>query len=417
VEQIAVPTLLVGGWRDIFPEAMVRAFERIDAPRRLLVGPWLHTAPDVSPFARVDYLEQLAGFFGHWLRGDAEPGPAHVTFYVQGGGWRHERTWPVPGDELRLFLGEGGTLARDASPTESAVPYVGDPTVGVQAGLWDPLGTGLGLPLDQGPDDLRSLTFTSEPLLEPIEITGSPAAALRVLLDTGDDVLLVVKLCEVSPDGRSSLVTTGWLRGAHRVSHERPEAIPRDQALDYCVRLWATSYRVTAGSRLRVSVACADFPRIWPMSTNPSLRLVTGGSDASSVALPVAAPSGLSAPDPVAPDPDVNRMPGLIGYEPRWTIERDLAADAVAVRTGVRLEVHTPGRDGSAVFDHLATARVAREHPDAASVKGETRIACRTPAGAFVEVETETRLTGSGAVLTGEVRSDGDLVFERRWEV
>ena len=110
-------------------------------------------------------------------------------------------------------------------------------------------------------------------------------------------------------------------------------------------------------------------------------------------------------------------MPALIGYEPRWTIERDLAADAVAVRTGVRLEVRTPGRDGSMLLDHLATARVARDHPEEASVRGETRIACRTPAGAFVEVETETLLTGDGASLTGEVRSDGDVVFEKGWEV
>ena len=417
IEQIRIPTLLVGGWRDLFPEAMVRAYERIDAPRRLLVGPWLHTPPDVSPFVKVDYLEELAGFFGHWLRGDVDPALPDVTFYVQGGGWRHERSWPVPGEELRLFLDVAGALGTEASVTESTVAYVGDPTVGLQAGLWDPLGTGLGLPLDQGPDDLRSLTFTTEPLTEDVEITGSPEADLRLVLDAAEDLTLVVKLCEVTPDGRSLLVTTGWLRGSHRTSHERLAPIAHGEVLEYRVPLWATSYRLPAGSRLRVSVACADFPRIWPTPTNPRLRLRTGGPGGSSVAIPVATPSGFSGPDPVEPDPDVDRMPALIGYEPRWTIERDLAADAVAVRTGVRLEVRTPGRDGSMLLDHLATARVARDHPEEASVRGETRIACRTPAGAFVEVETETLLTGDGASLTGEVRSDGEVVFEKGWEV
>jgi hypothetical protein len=33
-----------------------------------------------------------------------------------------------------------------------------------------------------------------------------------------------------------------------------------------------------------------------------------------------------------------------------------------------------------------------------------------------VEVETGTLLTGHGADLRGEVRSDGDVVFERTWE-
>jgi hypothetical protein len=317
---------------------------------------------------------------------------------------------------MRLFLGAGGALGPEAAAAETAIPYAGDPTVGVQAGLWDPLGTGLGLPLDQGPDDLRSLTFTSDPIPEAIEITGSPVADLRLVLDAGDDVTLAVKLCEVTADGRSSLVTTGWLRGTHRRSHEQPEPIPLDEALEYRVQLWATSYRLAAGSRMRVSVACADFPRIWPTPVNPRLRLLTGGSGGSSVSLPVAQPSGLSAPEPGEPDPDVNRMPALIGYEPRWAIERDLAADAVSVRTGVRLEVHTPGRDGSLLLDHLATARVARDRPDEATVRGQSRIACRTPAGAFVEVETETLLTGDGADLHGEVRSDGDVVVERRWE-
>jgi hypothetical protein len=416
VERIAVPTFLVGGWRDLFPEAMARAYERIGAPRRLLMGPWLHTAPDVSPFVRVDYLEELAGFFGRWLRGEPGPGTPEVTIYVQGGGWRHERTWPVPGEQQQLFLRADGTLGRERPAVESAVEYAGDPTVGTHAGLWDPLGTGLGLPLDQGPDDLRSLTFTSEPFPEAVEITGSPAALVQLAVDEGDELTLVVKLCEVSPDGRSSLVTTGWLQGSHRASHERPHEIPHGEVLEYHVPLWATSYRIAPGSRLRVSVACADFPRIWPTRTNPRIRLVAGGGAASSVVIPVATPTGLAAPEPPEPDPAVDRAPATIAYEPRWTIERDLVADTVSVRTGVRLELRTPGRDGTMSLDHLATARVARSRPDGATVRGETRIECRTPAGALVEVETETLIAGDGAALTGRVLGDGYPVFDRRWE-
>ena len=150
IEQIRIPTLLVGGWRDLFPEAMVRAYERIDAPRRLLVGPWLHTPPDVSPFVKVDYLEELAGFFGHWLREDVDPALPDVTFYVQGGGWRHERSWPVPGEELRLFLDVAGALGTEASVTESTVAYVGDPTVGAPGGTLGSPRDGSGPPARPG---------------------------------------------------------------------------------------------------------------------------------------------------------------------------------------------------------------------------------------------------------------------------
>jgi predicted acyl esterase len=37
-ERIQVLTFLIGGWGDLFPEGMVRAYERIAAPRKLLMG-------------------------------------------------------------------------------------------------------------------------------------------------------------------------------------------------------------------------------------------------------------------------------------------------------------------------------------------------------------------------------------------
>jgi putative CocE/NonD family hydrolase len=418
VEQIGVPALLVGGWRDLFPEAMPRAFERIGAPKRLLVGPWLHTAPDVSRFVKVDYLDELGAFFDHWLRGGPDPLAPPVTFFVQGegGGWRHEQTWPVPHEQRLLFLESEGRLSSEPPARESTVEYVGDPTVGTCAGLWDPLGTSLGLPLDQGPDEQRSLTFTSEPLSEALEITGSPVASLRIALDEGDELTIVAKLSEVLPDGRSSLVTTGWRQAGHRTSDELREPIPVHEVLDYRVPLWATSYRVGAGSRLRLSLACADFPRIWPTRTNPRIRVVAGGEGAAAVALPVATPSGLEAPDPPQPDPAVDRAPGTVAYEPRWTIERDLAEDAVTVRTGMRWTLATPGRDGRMTVEHMATAMVARERPDAATVRGETSMDMRLPTGAHVEVTAASVISGNSISLSGRVEMDRSVVFERRWQ-
>ena len=365
VEQIAVPTLLVG-WRDLpgGDGACLRADRGSPAAP---VGPWLHTAPDVSPFVRVDYLEELAAFFGHWL-GETRPRQHEVTFYVQGGGWRHERAVARARQGAAALPGRGRTSARRRR-AESPVAYVGDPRSASRraSGIRSAPASAAARP---GPDDLRSLTFTTEPLPEAIEITGSPEARLALVLDGGDDVSVVVKLCEVTPDGRSSLVTTGWLRGSHRNSHDRPEAIPHGEALDYRVPLWATSYRLRGGSRLASAWRARTSRASWPTPVNPRLRLLTGGEGASSVVLPVADAVGLRGVDPTEPDPDVNRMPGLIGYEPRWTIERDPRGRRRRVQDGRGLEVQTPGRDGSLLLDHLATARVARAHPDEASVRG-----------------------------------------------
>src|SRR5262249_13126818 len=154
-------------------------------------------------------------------------------------------------------------LAPQASANEGTLTYRGDPTVGLTAGAF-PVESGLGLALDQNPDDLRSINFTSEPLEAQLEITGRPEATLHVALDEGEDVNLVAKLCDVAPDGASALITSGWLKASHRLSHEEPSAPPAGAFVPYSILASATSYRISRGHRMRLSIACADFPRIFP---------------------------------------------------------------------------------------------------------------------------------------------------------
>ena len=74
-ERITVPSFLIGAWRDIFPEAMVRAYERVKGPRRLLMGPWMHEMPDLAGFAQVDYLAEMMRWWDCWLKGVANGVP------------------------------------------------------------------------------------------------------------------------------------------------------------------------------------------------------------------------------------------------------------------------------------------------------------------------------------------------------
>jgi putative CocE/NonD family hydrolase len=419
LELIDVPTFLIGGWRDLFPEAMTRAYEQIQAPRKLWMGPWLHVAPDSSRIVPVEYLPEMCRWFDRFMReernGIEEEPP--VTLYVQGeGDWKHEREWPIARTQERTFYLAAGSALLDAPPeTEQSIPYVTDPTVGVQAGLWDPKGTGLGLPLDQRPDDDRSLSFTSEPLLETLEISGSPEATLTAAVEEGKDTNLVVKLCDVAPDGFSTLVTSGWLKGSHRFSHERPEPLPDDELVDVPVPLWATSYRLAAGHRLRVSVSCSDFPRIWPTRTNPRIRLATGGEHRSSIRLPVVPSGGAEGPTPTPADPTTNRARLTHESAPVWRIERDIAAGATSVVLGDRSVMTTPGRDGKVVFDQLVRATVTVDTPGGAVLQAKTRFELDMPAGGRAVVVAESRVTLDGFVLVGHVEIDGVLVFEKLW--
>src|SRR5690606_9925880 len=81
-------------------------------------------------------------------------------------------------------------------------------------------------PMDQRPVENRPdvLLFTSEPLSEPVEVTGRIRARLFVGSDC-PDTDFTVKLTDVYPDGRSMLVTDGIRRASLRKSFSKPEPL------------------------------------------------------------------------------------------------------------------------------------------------------------------------------------------------
>ena len=121
-------------------------------------------------------------------------------------------------------------------------------------------------PTDQRKAEARSLTFTSEPLPEDLEVTG-PVKAVLHAKSSAVDTDWVVRLSDVYPDGRSILIVDGILRARYRDSLSEPSLIAPGRAYRYDVDLWATSNVFKAGHRLRVSVTSSNFPR-WDRNLN-----------------------------------------------------------------------------------------------------------------------------------------------------
>jgi uncharacterized protein len=399
IDRIEVPTFLVGGWRDLFPESVTRAFERIAAPKRLLIGPWLHVQPDVAAREPVDWLPMLLSFWDEHLRGLAATHDPPVLAFVQGGGWRSTQSWPPPGTEDRTLhpAAEGRLAPQPAGGTDD---YAGTPVVGVTGGQWDTLGTGMGYPLDQGPDDLRSLTYTTEPLDGALEVAGSPEAVLELeRLDGATPFDVVAKLVDVAPDGRAELVTTGWARSRGGTT---------------AITLWATAWALAPGHRLRLSISCADFPRVWPDPAPARLRLDRARS---SLRLPVA-PAGIG--DPVEPPKPVpaaaaERYPWTIAGAPVWTVEHDALHDGVAVTLGGGETMRLP-EGGTLALRQRGTARVEAVRPDAASVKCEVTIEIASPGGEYVVVEARSRAWRDRNLYDARVTVDGQTLLDRSWQ-
>ena len=73
IEDISAPTFFLSGWRDLLCQGMLHAYERCRAPKRLLVGPWSHAAPDLVPEAQYDWLRELRLWWDEWLKDSEQP--------------------------------------------------------------------------------------------------------------------------------------------------------------------------------------------------------------------------------------------------------------------------------------------------------------------------------------------------------
>jgi hypothetical protein len=406
ISEIATPTFLIGGWRDLCSEGIVNAYSQIRAPRKLLMGPWGHVAPDAAPRAPVDYLSEMCTWWGRWLRSDGNSAGADrpvTVFDLASGAWRSESSWPPPAARERVWwLGENGRLDTSSSAGAAELDYVADPTVGIGSGRWEWTGS----PLDQGEDDLRSLVFTSEPLAETLEIAGAPRAALFVSLVEGEEANIVVRLCDVSPRGRSELITSGWLR----------HVAPGGQVVELDVPLWATAYSLVPGHRLRLAVSCADFPHIWPTLTNPRVRVFLSGTRASSVALPVL-PSGEQAVTVSLADPQRHEAEPSAGLEsaPLRRVERDLVADAVSATLGDRTVLVPASQEGRLRLVRRSRAVVSAAKPETARVDVEVKSSIVSPAGDIAKITVRGSVAATGFVLHGRIKLDGRLLFAKTW--
>lgn len=287
--QMRVPAIHVGGWFDMFAQATIDEFvgrQHAGGPgargaQKLVMGPWTHGIGDMPvgelqfPNARQVPPRYDAGrWFAHYLKGvndGVEKEPA-VAYYVMGDAkvpgapgneWRFADDWPVPAAESAAYLTHNGgfTLTKPAVTEEAFREYTFDPA--------DPCPTvgGNNLTLQRGPRDQNRvesradmLTFTSEPLRDPMEVTGRVKAAIFVS-SSAVDTDLSVRLCDVYPDGKSYLIAEGMLRLRCRRSLERPEPLTPGKVEEVTVDCWSTSIIFNKGHRLRVDVTSSNFPR------------------------------------------------------------------------------------------------------------------------------------------------------------
>jgi uncharacterized protein len=449
--RIEAAIFAIGGWMDEYVDPALRMQACCTAPRRTLVGNWVHSMPDAAyPGPNLDWLHELVRFLDRWLKGVDngfmdEPGfswfarewtvpePFPAAF---AGRWRAAPTFPVEGvQQWAWHLGPGelpglGRLsdpspgaARDAAGRASVARLRHRPAAGAAGSFgWGAGHPPNGLARDLRPDEAQALTWTSAPLTEPLEVIGFPVAVLHLAADA-PVAHVVVRLADVAPDGTSAQVSLGMLNLTHRDSGEAPASLEPGRVYEVRVPLRSAGYRWLAGHRIRLSVASAWWPAIWPSPYPCTIEVHAGGTVPSRLELPVLpAVAAAALPRPPAwkaPPTGLTELDTGTSLEPEWRIEEDVIAGTVTVRSFEGGTTVLPDGRRRLYSDERLEMTAHRDDPTRARFGSE--VVYRWDDG---ESLTEIRATGDirGTAACFEVRlglevtCDGAAFWSRTWE-
>ena len=338
-EAIKIPVMMVAGWLDQCTDSFSRMMEHLTVPTRAIVGPWTHGIGLPGPAINIQY-ESLR-WWDRWLKGieNGVTDEPRVSMFVNHsykpgldlkeipGQWRYEDTWPVPRVRDISFIPQpDGVLAKKKlTDLRRDLPY--KPSVGMTNRYRCPHNEAE-LPIDQRADDDYSMCFDTERLTKDVEILGHPRAELHVSC-TAPVANWIVRLCDVAPDGTSTLVTKGILSGTHRISHGNPTPLVPGEIYKMVIKLKVVSWVFPIGHRIRFAVSNADFPNLWPSPCSMTTSLHVDKEHESQFFLP-ACPAA-KRPAPSFRPPEI--PPGTERPPPRnkWTVTRDEMAHTVTV--------------------------------------------------------------------------------------
>jgi putative CocE/NonD family hydrolase len=357
---IDCPVLAIGGWTDAYTNAVPRLLEGLKVPRLGIIGPWGHVYPhDGVPGPAIGYLQEAVRWWDQWLKRQdtgimsepmlrayvEDPVPPEGTRTFTPGRWVGVRTYPSPDIRpRRLYLRADRSLGAEPDRTAdgsagrtadgSPVFSVRSPqSHGKAAGEWMGVGCPGEQPTDQRLDDGGALVFETAPLDNELSVLGAPVVRLRVAADS-PVAQLALRLSDVWPDGRATRVSYHVLNLTHRESHERPAALEPGRDYDVTVTLNACGHRFLPGHRIRLSIATAYWPIVWPAPYPATLSV---RAEVSALEVPVHQSGG---GDSISFEPAVHgpRTPTTIvepGVVRRLSMQDHVTGDRTYVTEGI----------------------------------------------------------------------------------
>ncbi|MER7109286.1 CocE/NonD family hydrolase [Streptomyces sp. NPDC000229] len=425
---VRAAVLAVGGWHDPYRDTVLRLVEHLPGDRvRGIIGPWPHQYPDRErpPGPAIGFLQETLRWWDHHLKDEptgimsepllrswlSTPHPPTTVPPELPGRWVGDADWPSPNVTPVTYALQGPpVLVRSPQHT------------GLDAGRLLPSGHDADLPPDQRAEDAHSacFDFPVPPDGPPVEILGRPRVTLTLRTDAPAGQV-VARLCDVAPDGTSTLVT----RGALSLAHTEKEHAEKRPAEEYVFDLNGIGHTFPPGHRVRLAVSSAYWPWIWPAPHTAGFTLVP---DACALLLPVRrhTADALVFDTPEQAEPLGVTVPTTLdetaAHRPERLIVRDVA------KGEWRLE-DAPRHDGTRAYpDGLEITEDAREtftiderDPLSARARSEWKVRLHRPDMPWnVTVDTRSEITcdathffTSDEVICAE---GSEVLFHHTWE-
>lgn len=291
IQSSSTPIFRIGGWYDGgLGNSLLKGFQKTNNTILARIGPWDHgPAQNVSPFTfsnklNYDVLGEISNFFDIYLKNQQhKTNPQKTLWYYTLGEekWHKTHIWPPLNVKNQTwYLGQNLSLSKDEKtikPFQTSQKI--EENLGTGGGArWNSLTVKyrykrkIGY-FDRHKNAPKMMNFTSEILPENLTITGHPTVEIMVK-SNAKDLQLFAYLEEILPNGKIRYITEGMIRGTHRKTNAENQfdlPIPNRTFMKEDRQEWkpntfypihfdlfAISYQVQKGSRIKIAFAGAD---------------------------------------------------------------------------------------------------------------------------------------------------------------
>ncbi|MCP4295540.1 MAG: CocE/NonD family hydrolase, partial [Proteobacteria bacterium] len=245
IREAQIPTYTFCGWFDAgVAEGSIQKFTNIDSPQQLVILPSDHQLSFViDPYSLKKPLERdplksvysisRKNIFSRYLENESERPERNVKYYTFGvNKMQQSAVWPPENlTDKVLYMSDNGLL-NDKLPDSKTGSDHYKVDFSATNGLknrWMNQVTGDLVFTDRRSEGRKLLTYTSAPLEQPLEVTGTVTVNLNLSSNRTDGAFYVY-LEDVSPAGEVVYLTEGALRGVHRKiipEEEAPLSVPQ----------------------------------------------------------------------------------------------------------------------------------------------------------------------------------------------